>query len=520
MTQKHPQLVAFTAAVCAVVLGLGVSYYGWLPLGLLGAAVLCWVSIRYPGKMVLLLLLWLPVEGWILKFIPGSSVLLAAPDAIAAAMAVGVLMRLGTRRAQKHGAHISLGYLAPFILLFVVAVLAWIVGTASMIDALYWFRVHFRFVPLALVLVEDETRHCVLEGLGRIGSIVVLSQAAIGLAEYVGGTPVASFFWPGQFSLGAVSTAADTLSTVGSRVVAGTLGHYNQYGLVLVIWVAILLGHALDRHKKESLRAPVWLSLAIASGSVAVLLSQSRQAAALLIVVYFFWMQVQDGIAKKLKRLGMVLATIIVVMATPLGDGLFALIGRFDLLADVWYWSVDVAKNRGYVLVTVSLATLGSAPILGLGPGSFGSSFAGAAGPTGVLALGLDPLASNFIGDVGWVSVLGQVGLLGVGCLLWVLAILIRSALSTGCPMMARLGGVGVAAVLGVGMFASMPITYKSTSSLMWIVYGLVALCAAADLTSGKGHRPLGSPDEPLMNARVGDLQGEWAEADSGERSA
>jgi hypothetical protein len=113
-------------------------------------------------------------------------------------------------------------------------------------------------------------------------------------------------------------------------------------------------------------------------------------------------------------------------------------------------------------------------PFFGVGPGSFGSSFGSTTGQSGASILALDPVAARYVGDVGWVAVFAQVGVVGVSALLLMTWGALRGIKSP--SVVAKAASVAVVALLVVGMLASTPLIYKPVSSLMWLYLGLYSV--------------------------------------------
>lgn len=469
--------------VCA---GLSVVFMPAIALAVPAALLLAWLAYRRPALLILALLVWLPIEGWALKFVPGGSVLLAVPDAASALLGVALLLRLSTRGIDRSEGTAIARIIGPLVALLAVALVSWLVNRPPIVDAVYWVRVYLRFVPVALSLANQQTRATVAAFLPQVATAVVFSQSLIGLAEYVGGPTVAAFFWTGQYALGAVTSQVDTLATVGGRVVAGTFGHYNVYGMTLVLWIGVLLGALSERLEPSGVRSSL-RALVLALGSVMVLLSQSRQATIMLVGLYLAWLLGASVVSAKARMAGVVSALGgVILVVVDASVGIQALLSRVGDLGDAWFWTVQVAKNRGYVVTGVMTAILERAPMLGMGPGSFGTSYGSSLGPVGVSALGLDAVGSRFVGDVGWIALLSQVGVLGVGAVVWLGLRIARVLRRPNLSGAVRYGGIAAMLLLVVGMLASTPLTYKGPSSAFWVIVGLVLTSHEAGLVESE----------------------------------
>jgi len=457
-----------------VCLGVLVVVAPEIALAVPGLLVLVWTAYKRPSLVILALILWLPFEGWALKFIPGSSILLVVPDVASLLLGVAAALRLLMNGYDEAERRFLARIAGPPAALLLIVLISWVINRPPMIDALYWVRVYLRFVPLALSLANRKTRDTVLRLLPSVAIVVVLSQSLIGLMEYLGGPSVAAFFWTGQYALGGVASQVDTLPTVGNRLVAGTLGHYNAYGMTLTLWLGVLLGVVSESSGSSQARLRRITALTVAFGSLMVVLSQSRQAAVILLLLYFIWLLGAGQAFSRWKFAGVAAGlTGILLGALNASAGIEGLISRFGRFGDAWFWTVEVAKNRGYVITSVMSAVLESAPLFGLGPGSFGSSYGSAIGPSGVSALGLDALGASFVGDVGWIAVFSQVGALGVAVVIWIGSRIFTGLRGPVVSCVTRYGGIAALLLLAVGMLASSPLTYKGPSSAFWVLAGL-----------------------------------------------
>ncbi len=470
-----------------VLVGFMVVSVPTVALAIPSVLLLAWLAYRRPAWVILALLLWLPIEGWALKFVPGGSVLLAVPDLASVLLGIVLVLRVSTGSADTQERETVARIIGPPAALLAVALVSWLVNRPPVVDAVYWVRVYLRFVPIALSLANHETRATVVRLLPGVAMAVVLSQSLVGLAEYVGGAPIAAFFWTGQYALGVVTSQVDTLATVGGRVVAGTLGHYNAYGMTLTLWIGILLGTLAEGSESSGTRLPSLRALVAAFGSLMVLLSQSRQATIILAGVYLAWLLGAAVVSAKMRTAGVLAALAAVVfVVVDASVGLDALASRLADLGDAWFWTVQVAKNRGYVVSGVMMAVFERAPILGMGPGSFGTSYGSALGPVGVSALGLDAVGARFVGDVGWIALFSQVGGLGVGAVVWLGFRIVRVLRRPKLAGAVRYGGIAAVLLLVVGMLASTPLTYKGPSSAFWVIAGLALALHEASVGGSK----------------------------------
>jgi hypothetical protein len=467
--------IAVAAVVGCVALGVSVPFVGPMTLAVLAAVGLFALAVARPDIVVIGLIVWLPIEGWVLKFVPGGSIALLASDGVAVALTVGILLSAAMRSPSTDERRGMLRILAPGGLLLVAALLSWLLNGASAVDAAYWIRVYLRFVPLGVVAVLEPWRSNLRRWLPPTIMGVLAFQCAVGLLQATNVAGATAFFWPGRFTIGAVSTQADTLALLGQRVVAGTTSHPNILGEMLVLCVALLMGRGVSG--EETRRGWKIANWALATlGVWVILLTQSRQAVACMAVFGAFllgyvWLR---GSVKLRMGSAMLPVGAAALGAIGLFQGVTPLLQRLQLLTQDTFWTVELSKNRGYALETVAARIAQRSPFFGVGPGSFGSSFGSSTGQSGASMLALDPVAARYVGDVGWVAVFAQVGVVGVSALLLMTWGALRGVRSP--SVVAKVVSVSIVAMLVIGMLASTPLIYKPVSSLMWLYLGLYSV--------------------------------------------
>ncbi len=460
-------------AIAAALLGVMTVYAPTYVVGAIVAVAVGWLGFTRPGLAVALLLAWLPLEGFVLKFVGVLSPAIVLSEFLGFVLVVWVVSRLASDRSEPLAGKPIV--LVPVLVLLIAAGLSWAVSTPPTIDALYWLRVNLRYVPIAVaclyVSFSDDLR-------SRFVPVVIftaLTQGVVGAVQFVGGPAVAQFFWPGQFSLGGVASQGDTFLSVGGRSVAGTVGHYNIFGLLMVVCFGILLASSLSDASQGHRRYSRIREVALALAALMTVMSQSRQAIAIgvILIPLVFVSSALQTRPMFGRRVAMVVA---IASAAVLGALSVAseLTGRVLWVLSGNYVQYEAAANRGYVMTVVTRSVFTESPLLGVGPGSFGSSYSSDLGPIGVRRLGLDVVSSRYVGDVGWVSLFAQVGIVGLGAVLSTVVLALRVFFDRLRSVEDRCLAYLFAAVVGLGMLASTPLAYKSVSSLIWVIYGIV----------------------------------------------
>lgn len=447
--------------------------------------------------LVLGLLLWLPIETWILRFLPQSNVLLVLPDLVSLGLGATIVFLLFKSKALGEYVRRNRWLIASVTLLAVVASISALANRVAPLEFAYWARVYLRFIPLAMVAACPPWTERIIKRMPYVIALSLGLQLEIAFFEIVMGRRAASMFWPGSFQLGSVQTAVSTLSGVEGRFIAGTFGHYNILAWYIVLASALIISRLLS---KAALPKPVkiiFLAELLLAGFVLVM-SQSRQAffvvvlVAIPFVLYLeheyrlrHWCRTAFSHLNTLTRhlipmLALVLVVVVGVLTLP----------RITLLADRYaavftpaYWQV-AGDNRGYAIGTTVPRVARHNPILGVGPGSFGREWTvtASSAPPAVKKLDLDLHHFRYLTDVGWASVFAQIGALGT---LSLLALFVAVAVivwrNRRRPSFVVLASAGLV-LLGPGMIAGAPLTYKATSSLFWVIMGLTF--GAAELTS------------------------------------
>ncbi len=452
--------------------------------------------------VVLGLLLWLPIETWVLRFVPHGGVLLLAPDILSLAAGIVLITALWARGGRKTVAKFLISWaFLPAMLLGLSAIVSGMINHTPALETVYLLRVYLRFLPLALVTATPVWTNKVRRGLPAVVAVALAFQLEVAALQHFFGRMAAEVFWPGTFSLGAVKTAVSTLAGVQGRFVAGTTGHYNILAWYIVLAIAALLAALLSSESDMVAVVRALLTAEVLLAGVFLVLTQSRQVFFLVLLVCvpfvaYLWQfySVRDRLSRLVRsvnrrRTVAVLALVIVLLGLVMLPAAKLLSQRYTSLFHADYWRA-AGDNRGYAIGTIIPEVVGTAPILGFGPGSFGRDWDSATSGDAVAVqrLGLDPIRARYISDVGWASLLGQVGLLGVVATLVLSAGLLR-ALWRGRSSVGNTVFAGVALLLLVpGMVTGAPLTYKPTSALFWVFAGLV-YAASAEFVPGVSLR-------------------------------
>lgn len=438
------------------------------------------IAVVKPRFTLLFMLAYIPVESFILKWIPGGqgTVLSLAPEVALFIAALSAVPRSTTDQFADSRMKLIL-WVAVFGTIGVVS--GW-VAQAPAIDTVYWIRTNVRYISAALIVGALGSRQWWVERLAVVVAGSVLLQFLIALTQMILGQPARTFFAPVNMSaFGRQFVGYQEVSTGG---ISGTLAFYNNFGLFCALSFVICVTAALalseqaasgDGPKSLGRRLMTAGALAAAAGTV---ISGSRQSIIALTVAILVVLLVY-GVRQLGNRLTPVLfaaaVVIIAFLLMPSLTGPLAWIPeRFGQAVSSSSINQSLQTDRLFAVVRVVPAVLSSNPVLGIGPGSMSST-----AQLGTMAslLGLSSEGIYFAQDVGWAGITVQLGLAGISVLLGLLFILVRRArtmhLEGYIDRTAWAAILAAIAVLSVGMIASSPLLMRAVSLLFWSVVGL-----------------------------------------------
>lgn len=468
----------FAVAALSVALGVATSLWGWLALAGIAALLAVIAAVRWPFLTTVALILYIPLEGFLLKWLGGASgVVSVAPEVLLALSAFSVLAVRGRRGWDTVAVGRWLAWIAVFALAGVVS--GYLAGVPLDRGA-YWVRTMVRYMPAAIAIAGSTGRREWRRVVGPALSFAVVVQAVIAVAEFVGGVGVRVFFSPGLVAFGGLQAAVAFADV--AQGVSGTLGFYNNLALFAAMGYAVSMGGLRALSAAEGADAPrlqiAILRAGVIASVVCVMLAGSRQG----IIIFLLLLGVMaailglrgvggSGAISWIAGAGLV----VIALQSPEVAGPLAWIpqrfGRIFNMSDV---SQSMQTDRLFAFMRIAPSALAQRPLLGFGPGStyLGTGVAVVAG-----ALSLNSDAVWFVQDVGWVALLVQLGIVGFALILGLFVWMWARALE-GRRAAALLDGetatvIGCLVVVMLGMFASSLLLVRSTSLVLWVVAGL-----------------------------------------------
>jgi hypothetical protein len=312
----------------------------------------------------------------------------------------------------------------PLAAFLVVALASSWINRVPLVVAVLGVRPWLRYIALFyLVTLLGWSEQNQKRLLWWLLAIAVL-EASLGLLQAVGGAGVAHWFAAPDVEFGGKVIQRITPGLIGAKIF-GTLGRYDRFGnyLMLMFLLAVAMLPSVSPKRRLGLLAGV------AVIGIALALSFSRQA----------WLGVVVGLGviaaveKRRDILMAILAMIVLVLIVflvgemPLqstsGGNPATVVTRLLEPFSQYYWrALNSVGGRMYYVFVIGPKLLNASPWLGLGPGRF-ASLVTRVYPTPVYEDLEIPqyFADNFASDIQWMSMLGQVGVLGVLAFSWIL---------------------------------------------------------------------------------------------------
>ncbi len=473
----------------ALFIALEILFSPFFALAIAGCIALAVCSWHRPLWVVVAIVCVLPFEPFALKWVGEEFYILARYVSESAIYALaGVTFIKKWIRTER----LSLGSLGlPLALFAGVAVVSAIANHNDLFDSIMGLRQIFRFILLYAILAWIRPTERWILNLMRVIFCIAVFESMLGIAQALAGGRLDAFLMPSAQKF--VDSITLTLGTTGfweeGQRVFATMGRYDQLGTFLAVAVLMAIGFLLEKSKKLSTRF-LWLTLG--TGLVALALTYSRAA----------WFGFAIGLAVcgiAIKRNRHIAAGYII--AVMLAVGIYTTLGiaqqyRIDVpsqsFAERLFESVSVqrlfgeyyALGRTYFLLHVPRSVLEHAPLVGVGPGMFGAGAAAALHNTEKYAELNLPYGINgtegYI-DNNWLSLLGEMGYVGLIAYIFMFIALARIALrvyrsSNSQHMRAlALGYCGALAAFAFQGFFATYFEMRTIAPYIWIFGGILA---------------------------------------------
>ena len=432
-TFSQPTRIAFISVIVLVLMGmLTGGGFLWLsqnisiqiallvPFGLVAGGV-CLIFLGHIRFVIFLLVLYAPIELFIQKWLPGNigSVSRFASEALLIMAIVTLLFD----RVYRGKPWLRTPLDIPFGLFISAGLLSALVNQVPLIVATFGFRILLRYVLLYYLIIQIGLNKGQIQLLLKWVLLMGAWVVGIGLIQAVVGAPVTRFLSVPATTVGDTVVRAAVTSGVSlahGRYIFSTLGRYDAFGLYLTI--VLLLAISCFLHFPQYKFVLRWLILL---SGIALLLTMSRTSWVALYLAFCTIILLRRHPRDSRFLGGLLGAPIFLLVIAAIfphlvryyaGDELMqasVLTRMLEPLSRRYFEISAYSGGRLFVLFFIGQRILEISPLVGFGPGRFGSLTAGYFGYNAADFLGMDANRISLLNDVNWIVLLGQYGLLG-----------------------------------------------------------------------------------------------------------
>ncbi len=467
-----------------------------LTLALMAALIIIFVSFVRPTWTLYGLMLYLPFEPFILKWVPDNIYVYArySSELIVYLLVAVVLWKLvsGAQKWRRTPIDLIFG-LFCFLLLA-----STLLNLHDPLTSMLGLRQILRFVLLYFITVQlQPSAKFIKIAIASLLAIVML-QTALGYGQAIVGDKLDSFLLPSEHrELGALQLTAGTVEfwDPGQRVF-GTMGRYDQLGTFMAL-VLLLLVAWLYEHRDAAIPRRYWLALTVALPILALTYSRSAWFG---FVLGFLFIAIWAKRDSRVMRGSAIVVGLLAVYLAVTGLAVNSLIdvpgqtfaNRFFETFSAERWTGEYfGLGRVYWFAKTVTTVVPSSPLFGFGPASYGGGAVAAVADTRVydnLALPFGVYGTEGYIDNNWFSLWGETGTLGLVAYvaMYVTLFLLclkfwRRATSAEDKALA-LGVAAVMLAVALNAFLATFLEARTLAPYLWILAGFVTV--RADLTS------------------------------------
>jgi O-Antigen ligase len=391
------------AVFLGVLVGIGTSVNALITLLLVIGVPVVFLTYAKPFYVFLFILAYMPFERILLSWLPTNI------DDIASLLPEMWLFLLISCLFVKYKFKIPKITTTDIFLLVLLSwsILITIVQQVELFNGLMGMRLLFRglLVYLAIRLIKESP----VDILKRFSSMLInitLFEGVFGVLQIIG-KKVAPSYW---------NSFGDNGSMVNSLFgVQGTLGRYDQYGMFLALSGLVLLARYVYFNKDKITLIAISFSL------IGVFISTSRQALVLFVIGAFLMLlsHIRKVLNRKITLIFLYFLTLFAILFFWFAPD-FNLSGGgrnpFELFTSIFdantYNAQQNVNFRLYYILNIGPWLIENY-FWGMGLGTFGAWFSLEDYRSIYYYLGLKDNFINYIADVNWISVVGQVGVPG-----------------------------------------------------------------------------------------------------------
>jgi len=463
------------------------------------------IRSTFPYLFIIGLAVFFPIEEFIEKWLPRGSIYEAVrfgSEFILIALLIWVFVTKSFIPGKWKKTPIDL----PLFLLLFFSMVSTLFNDLPISLYLLGLRPILRFITVFYIIVQLGYNRIFSERFAKVCLIIASSVSLIAILQSIIGLPASYFLLPEDVEVGGEFVREGARQFIATRTrVFSTLGRYDTLGTFLS--VMILLVTSLYWTKAIPKRYYYWFLM---FSIPALILSYSRQSWLVILVGVLILMILH----KKYQHLfifGIISASVVFIILIFLSGYIYYSSNQVNvpllnrILEPFSQRYLEISRynyGRLFVIVEVSRRILEKAPLLGFGPGNFGSLTARFFGRDFSSLINLNPESAHLINDVNWVTVLGQLGLIGTLLLGVILILMIVSSRKifkyTKDPLLRGYASSLVAILVGfmiMGFFGP-NFEVRQVSFFVWAIAGIVFSIQISKIASQTSeHRHKSNPD-------------------------
>lgn len=491
MAEERTRFAIFGLGVLLLVGIVGVVWLSpSLTLALVAALGVVFVSFVRPTWTLFFLMLYLPFEPFLLKWVPDDVYVYArySSELLVYLLVAVVAWKIFSGTISIKRTPIDVPFAAFIIILLASA----LINFSDPVTVVLGSRQILRFVLLYFVTVQLAPSLTFVRITTRALVAIVAVQIVLGLLQAVLGAPMDTLLLPAERrTVGEIQLTAGTVQfwDPGQRVF-GTLGRYDQLGTFMA-FVLLLVAAWLYEHRDPAKERWLWGVFLAALPVLALTYSRSAWFGFLLGFLFIAVWAKRDRrivtgtvVAGGLLALYLAVSGLAVNKLIDVSDQTFA--ERFFEAFSAERWSGEYyGLGRVYWMVHTVISVVPASPLFGHGPASYGAGAVSALKNTIVydeLGLPFGVYGTEGYIDNNWFSLWGETGTLGLLAYLWMYVTLFVSAVAlwqTGKTEQERALGLGVAAAMiavGINAFLATYLEARTLAPYLWVFAGLVTV--------------------------------------------
>lgn len=443
----------------------------------------------YPYWIIYGLILYLPFEDFILKWLPVSdniySLARLASEAILYLLLIAVLSY-----RMIHGKNLKRTPIdIPLLVFIFIAIISIFSNGASLLGGLVGIRLLLRYITVYYIIVNIGISRKQSMMLLKVIVIIGIVESFLGLVEYFCGERVINFFAPREVDLEFANLQLSLFSNtpkIGS--VFGTFGKPAAMAYFLLIPIILLGSSCYLRTRRLLLNKTLFWVIILMLG-LFVTYKRGALLISLLIIPIIIFLYSERHQLTKLKVLIIFVTSVIICLTMLLASSKWSNktihektsyvnpAHSLTQLISESYWENTMSVSRGWFIREVGVSAISSGKLLGYSPDetSAKETLAKKGGSFGKLA------SYNAFDDVYWVAMLIYYGIIGFSIYMWILFRLYRISKQVSSSLDDFSKQIGV--IFRVLVIITIPATFLERSFELrafgfcfWLLAGLVVL--------------------------------------------